>query len=91
MSVKDKISKSIPYVDLHSGWTFLSLPQEDVILGIKTVIIKANILQNKDGTPVIQPNTGDKVYGVNTQQVVRIFSKEEYSDYMKLVDTLGLK
>jgi len=91
MSAKDKISKSIPYVDLHSGWTFLSLPQEDVILGIKTVIIKANILQNKDGTPVIQPNTGDKVYGVNTQQVVRIFSKEEYSDYMKLVDTLGMK
>jgi len=91
MSAKDKISKSIPYVDLHSGWTFLSLPQEDVILGIKTVIIKANILQNNDGTPVIQPNTGDKVYGVNTQQVVRIFSKEEYSDYMKLVDTLGMK
>ena len=89
--MKDKISKSIPYVDLHSGWTFLSLPKEDVILGIKTVIIQANILQNKDGTPVIQQNTGDKIYGVNTQQVVRIFSKEEYSEYMKLVDNLGMK
>ena len=91
MSMKDKIPKSIPYVDLHSGWTFLSLPKEDVVLGIKTVIIQANILQNKDGTPVIQPTTGNKIYGVNTQQVVRIFSKEEYSEYMKLVDNLGMK
>ncbi len=91
MSIKDKIIKSIPYLDLHSGWTFLSLPKEDVVLGIKTVIIQANILQNKDGTPVIQPTTGDKIYGVNTQQVVRVFSKEEYSEYMKLVDNLGMK
>ena len=91
MSMKEKISKSIPYVDLHSGWTFLSLPKEDVILGIKTVIIQANILQNRDGTPVIEPNSGNKIYGVNTQQVVRIFSKEEYSEYMKLVDNLGMK
>jgi len=91
MSIKDKIVKSIPYVDLHSGWTFLSLPKEDVILGIKTVIIQANILQNKDGTPVIEPNSGKKTYGVNTQQIVRVFSKEEHSEYMKLVDNLGMK
>jgi len=91
MSLKDKIPKSIPYVDLHSGWTFLSLPKEDVILGVKTVITQANILQNKDGTPVIESNSGNKIYGVKTQQVVRIFSKEEYSEYMKLVDNLGMK
>jgi len=91
MSLKDKIPKSIPYVDLHSGWTFLSLPKEDVILGVKTVISQANILQNKNGTPVFESNTGNKIYGVKTQQVVRIFSKEEYSEYMKLVDTLGMK
>ena len=91
MSIKDKIVKSIPYVDLHSGWTFLSLPKEDIILGIKTVIIQANILQNKDGTPVIDPNSRKKIYGVGSQQVVRIFSKEEYSEYMKLVDNLGMK
>jgi len=91
MSLKDKIPKSIPYVDLHSGWTFLSLPKEDVILGIKTVIIQAHKLENKDGTPVLDPNSGKKIYGVNTQQVVRIFSKEEHAEYMKLVDNLGLK
>jgi len=91
MSLKDKIPKSIPYVDLHSGWTFLSLPKEDVILGIKTVIIQAHKLENEDGTPVIDPNSGKKIYGVNTQQVVRIFSKEEHAEYMKLVDNLGLK
>ena len=91
MSIKDKIIKSIPYVDLHSGWTFLSLPKEDVILGIKTVIIQAHKLENKDGTPVLDPNSGKKIYGVNTQQVVRIFSKEEHAEYMKLVDNLGLK
>ncbi len=91
MSIKDKIIKSIPYVDLHSGWTFLSLPNEDVILGIKTVIIQTNKIENKDGTPAIDPKSGKKIYGVNTQQVVRVFSKEEYAEYMKLVDTLGMK
>ncbi len=91
MSIKDKIVKSIPYVDLHSGWTFLSLPNEDVILGIKTVVIQTHKLENKDGTSVIESKSGKKIYGVNTQQVVRIFSKEEYAEYMKLVDTLGMK
>ena len=91
MIPKDVIEKSIPYVDLHSGWTFLSLPKEDVILGIKTVVIQAKTLHNKDNTPVIDPKTGIKLYGINTQQVVRIFSKEEYSEYMKLVDNLGMK
>ena len=46
---------------------------------------------NQDGTPAIDPKSGKKIYGVNTQQVVRIFSKEEYAEYMKLVDTLGMK
>ncbi len=89
--MKDKIIKSIPYVDLHSGWTFISLPREDVILGIKTVIIQATTLHNKDNTPVVEPKSGRKVYGVNTQQVVRVFSKEEHAEYMKLVDSLGMK
>jgi len=90
MIPKDKKVKSVPYIDLHSGWTFLSLPNEDIILGIKVVITQATILQNNDGTPVIQAD-GNKTYGLKTQQIVRTFSKEEHSEYMKLVDTLGLR
>lgn len=76
------VTKFVPHVDLYSGWTFISIPEDDVVLGMKNVIVKTYKVCNKDGTQQIAPN-GEKIYSVETQTILKFFKPEEYQQIMK--------
>ena len=76
------VTKFVPHVDLYSGWTFISIQEDDTVIGIKTVVIKTNRICNKDGSQQVAPN-GEKIYGVETNMILKIFKPEEYQQIMK--------
>ena len=76
------ITKFVPHVDLYGGWTFISIPEDDVVLGIKNVVVKTFKICNNDGTQQTAP-TGEKIYSVETQTLVRIFKPDEYQQIMR--------
>lgn len=82
---KDKIQIFEPSITLHNPWTFVELPNvEDTILGFKMVIGKAYAVQNRDGTPDINPVTKKQNYGIQNNLTIQVFTRDEYEKEMQL-------
>jgi hypothetical protein len=76
------VTKFVPHIDLYSGWTFVSIPDDNIVLGLKNVVLKTLRVCNKDGSQQVAPN-GEKIYSMESQTIVKIFTNEEYQQMMK--------
>lgn len=69
--------KYTPHNTLEEGWTYVSISDDDIIIGVRTAVTKVMKVLNPDGTPARDP-TGAPVYSFQSTNVVRTLTREEY-------------
>lgn len=70
-------SKYTPHKTLQEGWTYVSVPNDKAIIGVKVVVTKVMKLYNADGTPQ-KDATGAPAYWFQSTNVVKSLTPEEY-------------
>jgi hypothetical protein len=68
----------VPHKDLEEGWNYVSIQEDDVIIGVKIVITKVLKLVGPDGAPLKDP-TGNNMYSFQSSNVVKLLTREEYN------------
>ena len=66
-----------PHNTLEEGWTYISVPDDDVIIGIRVAVTKVMKFTTADGTPM-KDQTGTPLYTFQSTNVVRTLTREEY-------------
>jgi hypothetical protein len=69
--------KYTPHNTLEEGWTYISIPEDDVIIGVRVAVTKVMKAFNQDGSPTKDP-TGSPVFSFQSTNVVRTLTREEY-------------
>ena len=69
--------KYAPHNTLEEEWTYVSIPDDDVIIGIRVAVTKVMRLTTPDGKLAKDPN-GTPLYNFQTTNIVRTLSREEY-------------
>lgn len=69
--------KYTPHSTLEEGWTYISIPEDDTIIGIRVAVTKVMKLATPDGKHAKDP-TGTPLYTFQSTNVVRTLTREEY-------------
>lgn len=69
--------KYAPHNTLEEGWTYISIPDDDVIIGIRVAVTKVMKLTTPDGNVAKDP-TGTPLYTFQSTNIVRTLTREEY-------------
>ncbi len=70
--------KYTPHNTLEEGWTYISIPDDDIIIGVKISVTKVMKLINPDGSPAKDP-TGTPIYSFQSANVVKTLTQAEYN------------
>lgn len=84
MSVTKPETKFMPHTDLFSGWTFVSVNENDEVLGIKYVVLEVGGVLDKDKRQALNAQTGKNEYYIEGHIIVKVFTKDQYN---KIVST----
>jgi|GEM_PF-5782341 len=68
----------VPHEELQEGWTYVSIPEDDAIIGVKIAITKVLKLVGPDGKPVKDP-FGNNAYSIQSSNLVKLLTREEYN------------
>ncbi len=79
-------SKFAPHKTMEEGWTYVSIPDDHVVIGVKVSVTKVMKLLNPDGSPQ-RDATGTPAYWFQSANVVKVLTPEEY----KVIQQQGLK
>jgi hypothetical protein len=71
-----------PHNTLEEGWTYISIPDDDVIIGVRVAVTKVMKLIGPDGNPS-KDATGSPAYTFQSTNIVRILTREEYNTEKK--------
>lgn len=69
--------KFTPHKELQEGWTYISIPEDNVIIGVKISVTKVMKLFDVNDRPV-KDATGNFVYSFQSSNIVKLLNKEEY-------------
>lgn len=69
--------KYTPHNTLEEGWTYISIPDDDLIIGVRVAVTKVMKVFNPDGSQAKDP-TGTPIYTFQSTNVVRTLTREEY-------------
>ena len=69
--------KYAPHNTLEEGWTYISVPDDDVIIGIRVAVTKVMRLTTPDGS-IARDATGTPLFTFQSTNVVRTLTREEY-------------
>ena len=78
MSIPQPKGRFMPHKELQEGWTYISVPEDSVVIGVKVTITKVMKLLDADDKPLRDP-TGNYAYSFQSSNVVKVLSKEEYN------------
>jgi len=67
----------VPSQTIEEGWTYVSIPDDETVLGLRLAVTKVMKMLKSDNTPAIDGN-GNPIYTYNSVPVVRVLTKEEY-------------
>lgn len=70
--------KYVPHNTLEEGWTYISVPDDDVIIGVKASVTKVMKMVLPDGTQA-KDATGSPMYSFQSVNVVKTLTREEYN------------
>lgn len=70
--------KYTPHNILEEGWTYISVPDDDVIIGVKVSVTKVMKVMTPDGTQAKDP-TGSPMYSFQSVNIVKTLTREEYN------------
>ena len=69
--------KYTPHNTLEEGWTYISIPDDDMIIGVRIAVTKVMKVLNPDGIQA-KDTTGNPIYSFQSTNVVRSLTREEY-------------
>jgi len=72
-----------PHKSLEEGWTYISVPEDDIIIGVRIAMTKVMKLTKPDGTPA-KDASGMPIYSFQSTTVVKTLTREEYEVEKKL-------
>jgi hypothetical protein len=67
-----------PHSTLEEGWTYISIPDDDIIIGVRVAVTKVMKLVGPDGN-LLKDVTGTPAYTFQSTNVVRTLTREEYN------------
>ncbi len=67
----------VPHKTMEESWTYISVPEDDTIIGVRIAVTKVMKLLNPDGTQA-KDATGKPIYSFQSTNIVRTLTKEEY-------------
>jgi hypothetical protein len=70
--------KYTPHNTLEEGWTYISVPDDDVIIGVKVSVTKVMKMMTPDGNQA-KDATGSPFYTFQSVNVVKTLTREEYN------------
>jgi hypothetical protein len=68
----------VPHKDMEQGETYIFIPEDDIIIGVRIAVTKVSKLVNPDNTPV-KDTSGNNAYTFQTSNIVRLLTREEYN------------
>lgn len=66
-----------PHKTLEEGWTYISIPDDDMIIGVRNAITRVMKVLNPDETPLKDQN-GNYVYSFDWTNITKVLSRAEY-------------
>jgi len=69
--------KYTPHNTLEEGWTYISVPDDDVIIGVRIAVTKVMKAFNLDDSPA-KDATGSPLYSFQSTNIVRTLTRDEY-------------
>ena len=82
--------KYTPHNTLEEGWTYVSIPQDDVIIAVKVAVTKVMKLVDNNDQPIKDQNTGLPAYFFQSTNVVKVLNTEEYNVEKQMQKKKGL-
>jgi hypothetical protein len=71
--------KYTPHNTLEEGWTYVSVPDDDVVIAVKVAVTKVMKLVDQNDQPIKDQNTGVPAYFFQSTNVVKVLSAAEYN------------
>lgn len=79
-----------PHNSLEEGWTYVAVPEDDVIIAVKVAVTKVMKLLDSSGEPMKDQSTGLPAYVFQSTNVVKVLSHEEYNVEKQIQKKKGL-
>lgn len=67
----------VSHKELEEGWTYISIPEDNMVIGVRTAITKVLKLVGSNNEP-LKDSTGNNAYTFQSSNVVRLLTMEEY-------------
>ncbi len=75
--------KYVPHKTLREGWTYVSIPDENIVIGIRAAVTKVMKLTKPDGTPVLDA-AGNPSFSFQSVNVAKVLTNTEYDVVKKM-------
>ncbi len=79
-------SKFVPHKTMEEGWTYVSVPDDNIVIGVRVSVTKVMKLLNPDGSQQ-RDAAGNPAYWFQSANVVKVLTPEEY----RVIQQMGLK
>jgi hypothetical protein len=77
--------KFAPHKTLNEGWTYISIPNDNVVIGVRMSVTKVMRLEDSTGQPLKDPNN-NPLYEFQSATVARTLTTEEYKVLQKTTE-----
>ncbi len=88
MSAVDLTTKTkleIPFDELSINWSFVEMPDEKYVIGMKPAVTGVQKFVEKGGEPVINPSDKKPIYFATHNIIVKLFTMEEYNAQLEMI------
>jgi len=79
-----------PHNTLEEGWTYVSVPEDNMIIAVKIAVTKVMKLLDTSGEPIKDQNTGQPAYVFQSTNIVKVLTNAEYDVEKQIQKKRGL-
>jgi len=85
IDLNSKTKLEIPFDELSVNWSFVEMPDEKYVIGLKPSVTGIQKLVEKGGEPVINPSDKKPIYFATQNLTVKLFTMEEYNAQLEMI------
>lgn len=86
MSYSTPRQRYTPHKTLREEWTYISVPDDDVVIAVRVAVTKVMKLLNDKDEPIRDQNTGLPSYFFQSTNVVKVLTNDEYKVEKQISD-----
>lgn len=83
MAYQNPKPRFVPHKTLLEGWTYISVPDDDIVIGVRTAVTKVMKMFD-DQDRALKDAEGNPVYSFQSTNVTRVLTKTEYDVVRKM-------